>query len=84
LGFDRPFKYMIKDYLKTKDKRYLWPAHLVGREKEYCHIEKLVNLDKIPIPYGFKIACFPINIKGASAGWVRAVAIIRETANNGG
>jgi len=76
LGFDRPFKYMIKDYLKTKDKRYLWPAHLVGREKEYCHIEKLVNLDKIPIPYGFKIACFPINIKGASAGWVRAVAII--------
>lgn len=75
-GFDRPFYDMIKDYLGTKNKKYLWPAHFAGREKEYCHIEKLANLDKIPIPYGFKIACFPIKIKDASAGWCRVVAII--------
>ncbi|MCM8792663.1 MAG: cyclase family protein [Candidatus Omnitrophica bacterium] len=74
-GFDRPFENMIKDYLRTKDKNHLWPAHLVGREKEYCHIEKLVNLDKLP-PYGFKVAVFPIKLKGTSAAWVRAVAII--------
>jgi kynurenine formamidase len=77
-GFDKPFRNTVKDYLKTKDKKHLWSAHLVGREKEYCHIEKLVNLDKIPIPFGFKIACFPINIKGASAGWVRIVAIVED------
>ena len=75
-GFDAPFKNMISDYLKSKDKKYLWPGHLLGREKEYCHIEKLVNLDKIPVPFCFKVACFPVNITGASAGWVRAVAII--------
>ncbi len=75
-GFDSPFRYMIKDYFKTNDKKKLWPAHIIGRQKEYCHIEKLVNLDKIPVSYGFKVACFPIKIKGASAGWVRAVAIL--------
>jgi kynurenine formamidase len=77
-GFDRPFRDMIKDYLKAKEKKHLWPAHLVGREREYCHIEKMVNLDKIPVSYGFKVVCFPINIKGASAGWVRVVMIIED------
>ena len=75
-GFDRPFQDMVRDYLATKDKKHLWPTHMVGRDKEYCHIEKLANLDTLPAPFGFKIACFPINIKGASAGWVRVVAII--------
>jgi kynurenine formamidase len=75
-GFDRPFQDMVRDYLSTRDKKHLWPAHLVGREREYCHIEKLVNLDKLPVPIGFKVACFPINIKGASAGWSRVVAIL--------
>jgi len=75
-SFDRPFHAMIRDFLKTKDNSYLWPAHFYGREKEYCHIERLANLDKIPKPYGFKVACFPIKIKNASAAWVRAVAII--------
>jgi kynurenine formamidase len=78
-GFDRPFKHMFNDYRKTRDNKNLWPAHFVGRVKEYCHIEKLANLDKIPKPYGFKVACFPIKIRKASAGWARVVAIIEET-----
>jgi kynurenine formamidase len=77
-GFDRSFEGMAKTYLHTKDARDLWPAHMAGREREYCHIEKLVNLDKIPIPFGFKIAAFPIKIKNASAAWIRAVAIIED------
>jgi kynurenine formamidase len=76
--FDRPFKYMAEDYRRTKDGRVIWPAHFASITKEYCHIEKLANLDKIPRPYGFKVACFPISIRGASAGWCRAVAIIEE------
>jgi len=75
-SLDRPFHLMFQDFFETHDNRYLWPTHLYGREKEYCHIERLANLDKIPRPYGFKVACFPIKIKGASASWVRAVAII--------
>lgn len=75
-GFDRGWSAMLDDYIKTRANKYLWPAHFVGREKEYCHLEKMANLDKIPKPYGFKIICFPINIEKAGAGWVRAVAIV--------
>lgn len=75
-GFDRPFKNMVDDY-KRGVKNALWPSHHeVGRRKEYCQIEKLANLDKIPKPYGFKVACFPVKISKAGAGWCRAVAIL--------
>jgi kynurenine formamidase len=41
----------------------------------YCHIEKLANLEALP-PHGFRVACFPVKIRAASAGWTRAVAIL--------
>ncbi|MEK3795648.1 cyclase family protein [Paenibacillus sp. FSL R7-0204] len=75
-GFDRPFKHMISDYKRTGDNAYLFPAHFWGREQTYCHMERLANLEKIPVPFGFKVACFPIKIRAAGAAWVRAVAII--------
>jgi kynurenine formamidase len=77
-GFDRPFKCMVEDYIRTKDNSYLWPAHFIGRVKEYVHIEKLTNLSAIPKPYGFKVACFPIKVEHASAAWARVVAIIDD------
>ncbi|KPV62816.1 MAG: Kynurenine formamidase [Candidatus Bathyarchaeota archaeon BA1] len=76
-GFDKPFKIMGEEHKKGV-KNALWPAHFAGRIKEYCHIEKLANLEKIPKPHGFKVACFPIKIVKASAGWARVVAIIDE------
>lgn len=76
-GFDRPFDDMVAEF-KKGNKEQLWAAHWVGREKEYLHIENLINLDKIPRPFGFKVAAFPISIENGSAGWVRAVAIIEE------
>ncbi len=76
-GFDIPFSLMFKEYKETGDNKYLWPAHFAGREKEYLHIEKLANLDKLP-PYGFKVCAFPIPLVGCSAGWVRVVAIIHD------
>jgi len=75
-GFDRPFKAMGEDYRKTGNKDVLWPAHNVGKEKEYCHIERLANLDKVPVPYGFTVVVAPVVIEGASAGWIRAIAIV--------
>lgn len=79
-GFDRPFKNMIGDYKRTRDNAYLFPAHFWGREQTYCHMERLANLEQIPVPYGFKVACFPIKIRQAGAAWVRAVAIVEEPA----
>jgi len=74
-GFDRPFNQIVEDFSKTGDKSILWEAHFAGIEREYCHIEKLANLHMLP-KHGFKLACFPVKITGASAGWVRPVAII--------
>ncbi|MFH1441672.1 MAG: cyclase family protein [Candidatus Omnitrophota bacterium] len=75
LGFDRPYKFMIADFTRTKDSAYLWPAHFFGRKKEYAHIERLTNLDKLP-SHGFKIQCFPIKILDAGAAWARVVAMV--------
>jgi kynurenine formamidase len=73
---DRPSGHMLRDYLKDRDQRHLWPAHFLGREREYCHIEKLANLERIPHPRGFKVCCFPVLIERASAGWCRVVAVV--------
>jgi kynurenine formamidase len=77
-GFDRPAGIMLEDYVRTHGEERLLPAHMVGREREYCHMEKMANLDRIPYPFGFWVSCFPIKIESGSAGWVRAVAIIKE------
>ena len=75
-GWDRPFGVLAEEYRKgIKDK--LWAAHFAGKKKEYCHMEKLTNLDKLP-SHGFKVACFPIKLNKASGSWTRAVAIFEE------
>ena len=48
-----------------------------GREIGYCHMEKLSNLHLLP-PVGLLVSCFPYKIKGASAGFVCAVALFEE------
>ena len=77
-GLDRPFYAIREEFLKTKDKSIIWSAHYAGIEKEYCQIEKLANLEKLPRPHGFKIACFPISIRGASGAWTRVTAIFED------
>jgi kynurenine formamidase len=71
IGFDPPIEYMFK-------RGKLWEAHRVMREREYYHIENLINLDLIPMPYGFTISAFPVKLRGATAAPIRAVAIIEE------
>jgi kynurenine formamidase len=74
-GWDRPFNVMVEE-VKRGIKGRVWAAHYVGKEKEYCHLENLANLEKIGKPYGFKVAVFPIKVERAGGAWVRAVAIV--------
>src|SRR4051794_1791331 len=76
-SWDAPFSYTAKKYVETGDKSLIWEGHKAGRDIGYCHIEKLHNLEALP-PDGFIISCFPHKIRGASAGWIRAVAIFEE------
>ena len=73
-GWDLPLRYQIEQAKKHNDRSIFWAAHLVGQEKEYCHIEQLTNLAALP-PAGFKIAVFPLKIVGGSAAPARVVAI---------
>lgn len=75
--FDRPFGAMAED-VRAGNKSALFPAHFAGRKKEYYHMEKLANLDKVPVKHGFKFCAFPIKVKGGTAGSVRAVAMVEE------
>lgn len=74
-GWDASLDVLVEEFKKgRKDK--LWAAHYAGQEREYCHMEKLCNLDKISKPYGFLVFAFPMKIEKASGGWVRAVAMV--------
>jgi kynurenine formamidase len=76
-SWDRPLPLIAKEFQQSKDPSIIWEGHFASIERGYCHIEKLARLDQVPAT-GFTFACFPIKIKKASAGWIRAVAIIEE------
>ena len=76
-SWDAPFSYTAKKVAETGNKALIWEGHKAGRDIGYCHLEKLHNLEALP-PHGFTISCFPHKIRGASAGWTRAVAIFEE------
>ena len=76
-SWDAPFSHTAKKVAETGDKSLIWEGHKAGRDIGYCHLEKLHNLEVLP-PHGFTVSCFPHKIKGASAGWTRAVAIFED------
>ena len=76
-SWDAPFSFTRKRFAETGDPSIIWEGHKAGRDIGYCHMEKLSNLEALP-PFGFKVACFPVKIEAASAGWTRAVAILED------
>jgi kynurenine formamidase len=76
-SWDAPFFHTAKRYAQTGNSALIWEGHKAGREVSYTHIEKLHNLELLP-DSGFLVSCFPVKIKGASAGWSRVVAIFED------
>ncbi len=77
-SWDRPLPFQAMEFKQNQDTKVIWEAHFAGIEKGYCHVEKLADLSAIRKSHGFTICCFPVKIKGASAGWGRPVAIVDE------
>lgn len=75
-SWDRPLPFLAKEFQETRDSKVIWEAHFAGIEMGFCHMEKMANLSAIGKSSGFTVCCFPVKIKGASAGWVRPVAIV--------
>lgn len=76
-SWDAPFVHTAKRWEESHDPSIIWEGHRASMTRSYCHIEKLANLDQLPAD-GFTVACFPFKIKGASAGFTRAVAILDD------
>ena len=77
-SWDRPLPFQAKEFSDYGDPKVIWEAHFAGIEIGYCHMEKMANLSAIGRHHGFQVCCFPVKIKGASAGWTRPVAIIED------
>lgn len=78
-GWDAPLAGQARLARKQHRTDAFWAAHYVGTEKEYCHMERLANLEQLP-PTGFTVCAFPLKVKGGSAGPARVVAMIDEGA----
>lgn len=76
-SWDAPFVHTAKRVAETGDASLIWEGHRAGMVRGYGHMEKLANLETLPST-GFEVICFPVKIKGASAGWCRPVAVLRE------
>ncbi|WP_297107684.1 cyclase family protein [uncultured Devosia sp.] len=76
-SWDAPFGPTLQRIRETGNPRLFWEGHKAGAEIGYCHIEKLTNLEGLPAT-GFTVACFPVKVARASAGWCRAVAILND------
>jgi kynurenine formamidase len=76
-SWDRPLPIIAEEFQETGDSSIIWEGHFAGIEKAYCHMEKLTNLERLPA-HGFTLYCFPVKIKGASAGWIRPLAIVED------
>ena len=76
-SWDAPFALTAKTWAETHDPSIIWEGHRASMEIGYCHMEKLSNLEALPST-GFEVICFPWKIKGASAGFTRAVAVLTD------
>lgn len=76
-SWDAPFSHTARKYAQTRDASLVWEGHKAGRKIGYCHLEKLHNLESLPAS-GFTVICFPVKVRGGSAGWTRAVAVVEH------
>jgi len=74
-SWDAPFLHTARRFAKSQDPSIIWEGHKAGADIGYFQMEKLHNLESLP-GHGFEVVCFPVKIKGASAGFTRTVAIV--------
>jgi kynurenine formamidase len=72
-GWDAPLDGQAAEAVRRDAPGIFWAAHQI--DLPYSQIERMTNLDALPST-GFTVACFPLKIKGASAGLSRVVAIL--------
>ncbi len=72
-GWDRPLWMQAQEANEKNETGIFWEAHQV--DLAYSQIERLVNLDRLPLA-GFTVSCLPLPIVGGSAAPARVVAML--------
>jgi kynurenine formamidase len=74
-GWDEPLHLQAERAKQSGEPGVFWAAHQC--DLPYSQIERLVNLDTLPLQ-GFQVACFPLRLVGGSAAPARVVAIVPD------
>jgi kynurenine formamidase len=74
-GWDGPLDRQAAEALARREPGVFWAAHQC--DLPYPQVERLVNLGALPA-CGFRVACFPLKVRGGGAGPARVVAILPE------
>jgi len=53
------------------EKKEFWPAHRVMIDREYYHLENMMNFEQLPRPTGFKLSVFSVKWVMSTASPVR-------------
>jgi len=72
-GWDGPLYFQAEAAKQADEPGVFWAAHQA--DLPYSQIERMCNLGELPAT-GFRIACFPLRIKGASGAPARVVGIV--------
>ncbi len=74
-SWDAPFVHTKERYAATGNAKLIWEGHRAGpRDRLLPHRE--TPQSRKPAAGRFHDRCFPVKIRGGSAGWTRAVAIM--------
>ena len=68
------------DVTLVSDRPYLWiyPTSIWVVTGEGKFEDTCLDLAEVARRHGFTFSCFPVKIERASAGWIRAVAMIED------
>ena len=66
-GWDGPLRPQAQRAKESGRNDVFWSAHYVGVDKEFCHLERLTNLDALP-PTGFKVSASRSRSRAARPG----------------
>jgi len=76
-SWDAPFVHTAKKYGETQDASLIWEGHKAAATSATATSRSCTTSSRWPAD-GFFVSCFPHKIRGASAGWTRAVAIFDD------
>jgi len=79
--WDRPAEMQLADLREGRGRGSYMQGHRAAGEYGMCILEWLTNLERLPHT-GFLVCAFPVKVHRAGGAWVRAVALVKDEAED--